>query len=285
MARPMMSTSVRAGYSFFDTQGRWRRLPAGYGYRVALRDDHPYFSHHRVRGWKVLPGVVYLELALSAVARSWPDFNTCFVDEVVWLRPVLANTPETEINVQLAPISPTRIEFRIEHGGEMCGGGVLNAQAVSGRADPLATPLCVRSQVGAETRDHFPRSEVYAAFADMGIVYGPYFQRISYVQRLSNKALSWLSNYDGFFLGWAGLLDCAFQASMAISIGERRESLMPYSLGRLTLHQALPEQALGSAFVLTEKLSPFRTNLTVFDEAYTPLLSVFDLGVKPSHLQ
>ncbi|MBU6955048.1 polyketide synthase dehydratase domain-containing protein [Hahella sp. HN01] len=280
-----MSASIRARDSFFDTEGHWRSLPTGDGFRVSLRDDHPYFSHHRVRGWKVLPGVVYLELALSAVARARPDFTTGFVDEVVWLRPVLANTPETEIDVQLASISPTRIEFRIEHGGEMCGGGVLNAQAVSGRADPLATPLCVRSQVGAETRDHFPRSEVYAAFADMGIVYGPYFQRISYVQRLSNKALSWLSNYDGVFLGWASLLDCAFQAGMAISIGERRESLMPYSLGRLTLHRALPDQALGSAFVLTEKLSPFRTNLTIFDETYTPLLSVFDLGVKPSHLQ
>ncbi|ABC30236.1 Polyketide synthase modules and related protein [Hahella chejuensis KCTC 2396] len=285
MARQIMSASVRPRDSFFDTEGQWRSLPAGDGFRVSLRDDHPYFSHHRVRGWKVLPGVVYLELALSAIAKARPDFKTGFIDDVVWLRPVLASTPVTDIDVQLAPISPTRFEFRIEHGGEMCGGGVVNAQTASGSADPLATPLCVRSQVGAETRDHFPRSEVYAAFADMGIVYGPYFQRISYVQRLSNKALSWLSNNDGVFLGWASLLDCAFQAGMAISIGERRESLMPYSLGRLTLHQALPDQALGSAFVLTEKLSPFRTNLTIFDEAYTPLLSVFDLGVKPSHLQ
>lgn len=280
-----MSTSVRARDSFFDTEGYWRNLHDGTGYRVTLRDDHPYFSHHRLRGWKVLPGVVYLELALSAVARQQPNFKTGFVDEVVWLRPVLANTLETEIDVQLSPINPTRVEFRIEHKGEFCGSGVLNAGVASGYVDNLATPLCVRSQVGAATCDHFARSEVYAAFADMGIVYGPYFQRISYVQRFSNKALSWLSNYDGVFLGWASLLDCAFQVGMAISIGERRESLMPYSLGQLTLHQALPDHALGGAFVLTEKLSPFRTNITIFDEAYTPLLSVFDLGVKPSHLQ
>lgn len=279
-----MSASIRARDSFFDTEGHWCSLLTGDGFRVSLRDDHPYFAHHHVRGWKLLPGVVYLELALSAVARAWPDFTTVFVDEVVWLRPVFANTPETEIDVQLAWISPTCIKFSIEHRGEMCGSGVLNAPAVSGRNDPLAVSLCVCSQLGAETKDHLLRSEVYAAFADMGIVYGPYFQRISYVQRLSNKALSWLSNYDGVFLGWASLLDCAFQVGMAISIGEHRESLMPYSLGRLTLHRALPDQALGCAFVLTEKLSSFRTNLTIFDKTYTPLLSVFDLGVRPSHL-
>lgn len=271
--------------SFFDMEGCWRLLDDGRGYRVTLRDDHPYFSHHRVRGWKVLPGVVYLELALGAVARQKPDFRPGFLDEVVWLRPVLAGAPETEIDIRLLPAGPGRIDFRIEHGHEVCGSGVLNAAAVSTCTDHLATPLSVRNQIDEQTGDHFPGSAVYAAFADMGIVYGPCFRRISYVQRQSNKALSWLGNHDGIFLGWAGLLDCAFQAGMAISIGERRESLMPYSLGRLILHQALPDHALDRAFVLTEKLSPFRTNLTVFDEAYTPLLSVFDLGVKPSHLQ
>lgn len=280
-----MSTRVKARYSFFDTEVRWHSLPNEGGYRVILRDNHPYFSHHLVRGSKVLPGVVYLELAFSAVANGRPDFKTSFVDEVVWLRPIIANTPETEINVQLSPISPSRIEFRIEYGGEICGGGVLNAKTVSGRTDSLAAPLHVLSQVSGETQDNFTRNEVYAAFTDMGIVYGPYFQRISCVQRLSNKALSWLSNYDDVFLGWTGLLDGAFQSGMAISIGEHKESLMPYSLGRLILHQALPDWALDRAFVLTEKLSPFRTNLTIFDEAYVPLLSVFDLGVKPSHLQ
>ncbi|WP_353894629.1 polyketide synthase dehydratase domain-containing protein [Photorhabdus laumondii] len=152
-------------------------------------------------------------------------------------------------------------------------------------SDSLAVPLFVRDQIGAQTEDHFTREGIYQAFADMGIVYGSYFQRISYVQRRTNMALSWLSNYDGIFLGWSGLMDCSFQAGMAISIGERNDSLMPYSLGLLMLHKPLPLQGLGSVFVLTKKLSSYRTNITIFNEEYSPLLSVFDLGVKPSNLQ
>ncbi|MGL4487458.1 MAG: polyketide synthase dehydratase domain-containing protein [Yersinia sp. (in: enterobacteria)] len=270
---------------FFDAGGSWCLLSDASGYSVTLSHSHPYFSDHQVRGRKVFPGVAYLELALIAATKMYPALTPKALEDIVWLRPIICNEGEAEIRLRLLPISMNRIDFHIELAGQTCGYGCICGDSPRICQATSVVPLSVREKIGTQTQDHLPRVKIYRAFAKMGIVYGAYFQRISYVQRYSNMALSWLSNYDGIFLGWSGLMDCSFQVGVAISIGEHNDSLMPYSLGRLTLHQPLPSHALGSAFVLTEKLSPFRTNITIFDENYNPLISVFELGVKPSNLQ
>jgi len=268
---------------FFDAGGRWRFLNDDSGYSVIFSRHHPYFSDHHVQDLKVLPGVVYIELALMAAARRFPMLAPKIVEDIVWLRPIICSGDNADIRVRLNPINDNRVEYFIEYGGDICGYGSVCGDDQRSSADTLATPLNVRDQVVSQTQDHFTRAELYRSFADMGIVYGEYFQRINYVQRHDNLALSWLSNSDGIFMGWSGLMDCSFQSGMAISIGEHSNSLMPYSLGRLVFHRSLPAKAMESAFVLTEKCSSFRTNITIFDQDYNPLLSVFDLGVKPSN--
>jgi hypothetical protein len=240
--------------------------------RAVLDPQHTYLREHRVRGRRVLPGVVWLDLALRGVARRGP----AGIVDAAWLRPVHGDEP-VELALTFRP-GPDAVEYTVTNRGLRCGMGTL---LFRGQDRAPAVPLAVRDRICENTRDHLTRGEIYAEFAAMGIDYGPYFRRITYVQRYERLSLAWLSHNDGTPMDLVNLLDCSFQAGMAISIGEHRDSLMPYSMGHLVFHAPV-RTPVSSAFVLTEKHSPFRTSLTVHDEDYTPLISVHDLGVKPA---
>jgi len=269
---------------FFDTGGQWRVLNDGAVCNVSLDSHHPYFADHQVYGQKIFPGVACLELVFIAILEQFPALRLHAFEEIVWMRPIVCNNLNVDIQIRLSPEDKNRIRFQIDHAGEICCYGFICDGSSRRDSNLLAVPLFLRDRIDMHMHDHFSKEEIYNAFANMGIVYGSYFQCIAYVQRYADMALSWLYRFDEVVLGWVGLMDCSFQVGMAISIGESQDALMPYSLGRLTLHKPLLFQRLKKAFVLTVKLSPFRTSITVFDEEYCPLLSVFDLGVKSSNL-
>ncbi|MBA9050700.1 MULTISPECIES: polyketide synthase dehydratase domain-containing protein [Streptomyces] len=248
-------------------------------FRVPVETGHPYLAQHLVQGRRVLPGVACLEMALRGAARVRPGARPFAVRDAAWLRPVYGDEPLDELSVAFRTAPGAReTDYTVTNRGALCAMGTLLFEPQD-RA--LAVGLEVRDEICAHTRSHLTRAEIYEEFSNMGIDYGPYFRRNSYVQRHGQRSLAWLSHNDGTRIGLVNLLDCAFQSGMAISIGEHRDSLMPFSMGHMVFH-APTRFPLGSAFVLTEKLSPFRTNFTLFDEDYEPLLSVFDLGVKPA---
>jgi len=249
------------------------------GFRARIGPGHTYLREHLVRGRRVLPGVVSLEMALHGAARLHPGRRTFAIRDAAWLRPIPGDEPLDELSLAFRSAPDGKaVDYTVTNGAAPCGMGTLEFE----RQDRApAVGLDVRDAICANTRSHLTRREIYEEFSHMGIDYGPYFRRITYVQRHGQSSLAWLSHNDGTRIGLVNLLDCSFQSGMAISIGEHRESLMPFSMGHMVFH-APPPFSVASAFVLTEKLSPFRTNFTVFDEDYEPLLSVFDLGVKPA---
>ncbi|PHM67148.1 polyketide synthase dehydratase domain-containing protein [Xenorhabdus sp. KJ12.1] len=269
---------------FFREDTLWQALPDNNGYLVTISCKHVYFTDHQVRGRQVLPGVVFLELALIGAAKLFPNHTPCKIEEVAWLRPIICEGKEAKIQVLFSLETKLRLVFRINHGEVTCGFGCICFDNAEGIEHPTVQ-LTVRDRLIPHKNNQFSHHEIYQAFTRMGIVYGKYFRRINYVQRNTKTSMSWLSSDDGILMGWSSLMDCAFQSGMAISLGEHNDSLMPYSLGYLILHKTLPLNAQQHAFVLTEKLSPFRTNITIFTEKFNPVLSVFELGVKPSNLK
>ncbi|MER5852440.1 polyketide synthase dehydratase domain-containing protein [Streptomyces sp. NPDC002012] len=248
-------------------------------FRAHIEPGHTYLKEHLVGGRRVLPGVACLEMALRGAAQLHPDATTYAVRDAAWLRPISGEEPLDDLVVAFrsAP-GATAVDYTVTNRGALCGMGTLLSEKLD-RAP--AVGLEVRDEICANTTSHLTRRELYEEFSNMGIDYGPYFRRNTYVQRYGQRSLAWLSHNDGTLMGVVNLLDCSFQSGMAISIGEHRDSLMPFSMGHMIFHAPARFPA-DSAFVLTEKLSPFRTNFTVFDEDYGPLLSVVDLGVKPA---
>lgn len=254
-------------------------------FRAHIDRDHTYLREHLVGGRRVLPGVACLEMALRGAAQLHPAATTFAIRDAAWLRPISGEEPLDELVVTFrsAP-GATEADYTVTNRGALCGMGTLLFEKDKTVEKLDRTPtvgLEVRDEICANTTSHLTRRELYEEFSNMGIDYGPYFRRNTYVQRYGQRSLAWLSHNDGTPMGVVNLLDCSFQSGLAISIGEHRDSLMPFSMGHMIFHAPARFPA-DSAFVLTEKLSPFRTNFTVFDEDYEPLLSVVDLGVKPA---
>ena len=260
----------------------WHKLPSAMGFVVTIPEEHPYFSEHIVRGKKVLPGVAYLDVVSHAVSKLFAEFPICSFEDVVWLRPIVCDKAFCEFNVLLS-VSNEGILFEIMLDEALCGNGLVRKQLLQSVTACLSSEQAYR--IINQSTHRITRLDVYAAFSKMGIHYGQYFQRINYVDIYQNQAVSLLSNHDGVQLGFVNLLDCAFQSGMAISIGEHTESLMPFSFGLLHYHQLSGVLNKHTYYVITEKKSSFRTNITICDDQYTTLLSVYDLGVKPSLLQ
>lgn len=247
--------------------------------RVLLDPEHAYFRQHRVRGRGILPGVACLEMALRGAARYRSGAQVAGIVDAAWLRPITGDERLDELVLEFRAASGAEaIDYTVTNHGARCG---MGAVVFDRRDSAPAVSLAVRDKICENTRSQLTRREIYEEFSNMGIDYGTFFRRITYVQRYEQLSLAWLSNNDGTRLDFVNLLDCSFQAGMAISIGEHRDSLMPYSMGNLVFHEP-PSAALSCAFVLTEKHSAFRTSFTVFDVDYEPLISVFDLGVKPA---
>ncbi|MFI6875941.1 polyketide synthase dehydratase domain-containing protein [Streptomyces sp. NPDC050400] len=255
-------------------------------FRAIIDRDHTYLREHLVGGRRVLPGVACLEMALRGAGQLRPGATVFAVRDAAWLRPVSGEEPLDDLAVtfRAPPGDATALDYTVTNRGALCAMGTLLFEK-TGMVEKLdrepVIGLAVRDEICAHTTSHLTRSELYGAFSDMGIDYGPYFRRNTYVQRYGQRSLAWLSHNDGTPMGLVNLLDCSFQSGLAISIGEHRDSLMPFSMGHMIFHAPARFPA-DSAFVLTEKLSPFRTHFTVFDEDYGPLLSVVDLGVKPA---
>lgn len=241
--------------------------------------EHFYFLDHKVRSTSVLPGVVCLELALKALNLYNPHFSANRIENVVWTRPVIPDEEGAYLSIRLEQNSPHTITYQLFHKSVACGSGCLQSSPLSPTC--LLAPKINRLSLGGEPITH---AQLYDAFEDIGITYGPFFRCVQTVRRYPGQyAEALLTPRGGMALKWANLLDCAFQVGMAISIGQHNDSLMPYTMGYLQIHAPLPSEPLPSAFVLTEKLTPFRTSLSIFDHTHTPLLSVCDLGVKPSN--
>lgn len=251
-------------------------------FMVSLPLHHPCLADHIVRGKLVLPGVTYLELALAVAQRQYPRLPVVAFEDCVWLRPVVGEHDSVRVRVRLQAHADARIRFDfLDEVGSICSGWMSGGASGPG---PWQQAADIWQRVTGESVRRYNRRQIYAEFSNMGIDYGRYFRRINYVDVHENQAVALLSNNDAVALSFSNLLDGAFQSGMAISIGTEAGSLMPFSLGMLVLHQPIDFKRTDSCFAVTEKSTKFRTNIAIHSEEGAPLVSVFDLGVKPSRL-
>lgn len=244
--------------------------------RVVIDAKHPWLAHHVVKGRPVLPGAVWIHLVMELAKHMYPSFEIQCVFDVAWLRPIVSSV-QVEFYVAIEHCQDTtQLRFTIDSGGQRCGTGRLSSVPL--RVGPIV-PINMQAKWDRGPLKIITRERLYHEFLHMGIGYGAYFRKVSYVQRCGRTSFAVIGG-NGTGIGRANLMDCAFQGGLAISIGEHQEALMPYSLGRMIVHHKIP-YPLEFAYVVTRKDSEFRTSFTAYNDDCEPLLSVSDLGVKP----
>ena len=220
-------------------------------YSSLFHGDEFFLRDHRVRAGEeqsspVLPGVAYLEMARAALAQAGAGAQAWELRDVVWLQPATVSG-ERRLDLALIAHDERRVDF--EAYGEPdtihCQG---RAMACADAAAPRVDLDAARSASAQHRWDH---DAVYAAFAAMGLEYGPAHRPIAELQRGSGEVLARLrlpaaQEADaGQFGLHPSLLDGALQAATWLLIDPDdapERPLVPFALASLRQYSALPRE-------------------------------------------
>ncbi len=195
-------------------------------YRSYFTGDEFFLTDHQVKTdghttQKVLPAVVYLEMARAAVEQAmpaWPESAVLELHNTGWAQPITV-AQRTQVNIALTN-DGDRIDYEIysgdrDHATVHCqGSAVFNIQS-----PPVALDVDqLRTRMGRGALD---AGEVYAECARMGLLYGPTFQGITALQRGNGEVLAQLrlpavANGAADYVLHPSLMDSALQAAVAL---------------------------------------------------------------------
>ncbi|MEZ0115423.1 amino acid adenylation domain-containing protein/FkbM family methyltransferase [Catenulispora sp. EB89] len=148
---------------------------SGVEYRVRYRGDEPFLRDHQVRGGRVLPAVVQLEIARAAVELGAIGARVR-LDDVVWLRPAICGPDGLELSVTVRAEAEGRWEYTVEdlaaNGTRtVCGKGRAVRVEPAESAEPARRDLdALRAACSTRT---FDAAEIYPLYSDVGMDYGP----------------------------------------------------------------------------------------------------------------
>ncbi|MEX2631038.1 MAG: amino acid adenylation domain-containing protein [Tistlia sp.] len=204
-----------------------------------------FLADHVVLGERVLPGVAYLEMARAAVALASPEKDPAAIrlTQVVWARPFAVGERPAPLHVALESLGEGHVAYRIYSDGEGSESAqILHGQGRAVQQAPAPAPerfdlAALRRAVAGEEPDRFrlEGARCYAAFAALGIAYGPGHQGLEYLyfsqpdaagaaaarpQVLARLALpaGGAAQAPAFALH-PGLLDSALQACIGLMAG------------------------------------------------------------------
>ncbi|WP_394849113.1 SDR family NAD(P)-dependent oxidoreductase [Pendulispora brunnea] len=206
-----------------------------------------FLADHVVQGRRILPGVAYLEMALTAAEQSVdaPAERCVMIRDTAWLQPIAVAESQT-VHVGLYPQDAGEIDYRIYSGQD-----VVHAQ---GRVSIEPASMAAVVDVG-ELRARCTRvmssARCYELFDALGIAYGPSFRAIDSVFSGEGEALAKLQlpaalaqTADAYVLHPA-LLDAAIQASIGAVLASdgTPEPTLLFALDSLEVRQPCTEQA------------------------------------------
>ena len=187
--------------------------PERQGSSSTLTGDELFLRDHRVGGRKVLPAVAYLEMIRAALPRRSAAVE---LRNTVWAQPIVVSAP-TQVSISLVPDGKGQIDYEMRTDAVHCQGqAVFHEDPRPARLDVAG--LAARMQHGALDPDR-----VYAAFARMGLDYGPSLRGIASIRKGERELLAELRLPPAAEASWGdyglhpALLDSALQSTIGLN--------------------------------------------------------------------
>ncbi|MFH9266918.1 SDR family NAD(P)-dependent oxidoreductase [Streptomyces sp. NPDC017546] len=258
--RPVPVTSrprPAAGHPLIQRISKAADSPGALRASAVFTDAAPVLRDHTVRGQRVLPGVVHLELARETAVRLWGADATAplLMRDITWVRPATAGDEgPLGVDVLVKPGDDDQLTFEItaraDRGADPT---VLSTGRVSRTGTTRPAPVDLTSLRTACTTT-VSAERVREALASMGIVHGPSLRAIreAYVDTATGTVLAELElpagadPADGGAVLPPALLDSAIQASIALHLTDGPadpETAVPFALDRFELLAPCPSSA------------------------------------------
>ncbi|HEU4888666.1 MAG TPA: beta-ketoacyl synthase N-terminal-like domain-containing protein, partial [Thermoanaerobaculia bacterium] len=219
-------------------------------YSSTFTGEEFFLTDHQVKAVgrasrKVLPGVAYLEMARAALEQAWPAGSApknWELRNTVWAQPIVIDATR-EISIALIANDDESVAYEIysENGEEQ----VVHCQ---GRAVAIRQPEPLKLDLGQleaqMERSALAPDSVYAAFAGMGLLYGPAFQGITTIHRGSGQVLARLrlprvaEETAAEYVLHPSLMDSGLQAAVGLfeNLSDiSREPRLPFALESLRI--------------------------------------------------
>ena len=215
-----------------------------------------FLSDHVVNGLRVLPGVVYLEMAraaveqaLGAVAES-PEIGRMGIrlQNIVWVRPLVVAEKPVRVEIELFPETDGVITYDIYSGPETAEvEPVLHSQGRVALNEIGEAPILNLEDLLAGCRDTLDSTGCYEAFKAVGIDYGPAFRGLREVHVGRGIVMAKLSlppsvssTRDQFVLH-PSLIDSALQSAIGLpgDLGQGSgpsKPALPFALQELEIY-------------------------------------------------
>ena len=189
-----------------------------------LHADEVWLADHRVRGARILPGAMGLELARAAFTAD-TGFTMLRLSRVVWQQPLRLDSGSTSVSLPVDQQS-----FRM-----ISGDGTVHmlgmAEAMEGGTSHLGI-----EQIAARCPTQMTADRLYAAYAELGLHYGPAFQPVEQLLVGTGEVLARLrlpptADRPDLLLN-PSLVDGAFQASLGLFQGGGDGVALPFGIDR-----------------------------------------------------
>lgn len=248
-----------------EAPGALRLVPDAVGrscFSTLLSGDEFFLTDHKVRQQKVLPGVVYLELARAAAeqcaereSRNPHGVLRTELRNLVWARPIIMQDRALKVHVALEASAQGELNFQVLT-DPVVGSGeaqVVHSRGVATWVEADQAPCIDLAGLQAQRNGRVLQAgQCYELFAKAGIEYGPAHRGLTEVYPNQGAVLAKLTLPSGLSAGrqdfvlHPSLMDAALQACIGLSMEGQGDGLadpaLPYALDALHIHGECSEE-------------------------------------------
>jgi polyketide synthase PksN len=263
-------------------------------YVTRLRGDEFFLTDHRIGGRKILPGVVYLEMARAAGELAGAG-KIRSLRNIIWAKPIAVEETAREVEIHLFPAGET-VDFEVT-GREADGSGAVHSRGrlvfESAEPETFSYEAADLAAIRQRCPERIAGPHYYRLLENVGLYFGPSLQSVQTIHRRDGEALATLKLAQrcrgtfGHYLLHPGLMDGAVETMVGLVGAAGRESdtlFLPFALGELEIVAPLTPQCYAHVELVERRSTPggeiSKFTLRLLDETGRVLVMMKDFAVR-----
>ena len=287
---PNAATGARTKWPLIHTHVEASDQPGKHVFEltVDLNGELSYLSDHKVQGTPWFPGAAYVEMALEAADLAFGERAKSLRDLTLDRAMPLADNERTIVQLTLQPEVDGTSRFHIASRPLVdASEWMVHAAGAIAFHETAASAPVARNELKSRCSEEVRVDEVYDAFGQFGLSYGPAFQALGRAFRGADEALvklvapAELGRDAGRYKLFPGFLDAAFQAC-AVALGASVEqTFVPVAIESVDFFRSPVEGAWAHAAIVTRDPSVIQADVTIFDDAGRIVARIGNLRLQP----
>lgn len=246
----------------------------------AFRADEYYLIGHQVNENDIVPGTIYLEMAIAAIHLALSDYSFSGFKNITWIKPLnLKNQSSVKISLYY---ESNHIKFVVcnkdEETEQYIKGEILLSRSSSLITQTLGETKSYITSLKDKLAKSMSPQEFYNQLAQLGLQYGENFKTINEISYDDNHALTLiqlsetLSNQNNLYLNPClldGILHSAF-----VLIKDDDSLYLPISIGDIEVYASLPATCFSYVNKISHSESEAVFHIQVMDDVGNQLINI-----------